>query len=270
MIDFTLKSYKSLIVSFLQEGYCFQTFEDFLQKPVDSKVIVLRHDVDELAGNALKIAKLEHSLGVRSTFFFRIVKQSNQPDVIRQIVEMGHAVGYHYEDLSFAEGDFEKAIQSFETNLNYFRTYYPVKVICMHGSSSSKYDNRLLWKKYKMADYGIIGEPYLSLDFDRIYYLTDTGYAWDGGKYAVRDVVVNTHGLQFHTTKQIVDCIHKGEFPSCAMILAHTLWTDSILQWTWLHLREFLRNNIKHLAQKSGLVSKLYGGLVNRYWKKSK
>lgn len=268
MLDHTIKAYKSLLQAFVDADFRFQKFEDYLSNPLEGKVVILRHDVDELADNALKMAKLEHDLGIVSTYFFRIVKQSDKPDVIREIVSLGHAIGYHYEDLSLAEGDFEKAIESFEKNLSYFRQYYPVKVVCMHGSSSSKYDNRLLWEKYDLSDYGLIGEPYLSLNFDEIFYMTDTGYAWDGGKYAIRDVVENKHGLSFHSTEQVVDCIKAGIFPTQSMILAHTLWSDNLFQWIGLHAREFLRNNVKRLAQKNGIVAKVYNDLVKLYWKK--
>lgn len=235
MKDFTLKSYQSLIEAFQQAGYRFQTFEEMMLSPDEGKSVVMRHDVDELAWNALKMAKLENHLGIRATYFFRIVKQSNVPEVIRQIVDMGHEIGYHYEDLSLAEGDEGKALLTFEENLNYFRNYYPVKTISMHGSSTSKYDNRLLWKNRQLSDFGLLGEPYLSLDFEKVYYLTDTGYAWDGGKFATRDIVENSFGLQFHSTQQIVDCLQEGKFPKQAMLLAHTLWTDDWLQWHMLH-----------------------------------
>lgn len=268
MLDHTIKAYKSLLQAFVDAGFRFQKFEDYLSNPLEGKVVILRHDVDELADNALKMAKVEHDSGVVSTYFFRIVKQSDKPDVIRKIVSMGHAVGYHYEDLSLAEGDFEKARESFEKNLSYFRQYYPVKVVCMHGSSSSKYDNRLLWEKYDLSDYGLIGEPYLSLNFDEIFYMTDTGFAWDGGKYAIRDVVENKHGLNFHSTEQVIECIESGKFPEKSMILAHTLWSDNLVQWTALHVREFLRNNVKRIAQNSRFIAKIYNGLVKMYWKK--
>ena len=267
-MDHTIKAYKSLLQAFVGAGYQFQKFEDYLVSPLAGKVVIMRHDVDEKAENALKMAKVEHDLGVVSTYFFRIVKQSDKPDVIREIASMGHAIGYHYEDLSLAEGDFEKAIESFERNLTYFRQYYPVKVVCMHGSTSSKFDNRLLWERYNLSDYGILGEPYLSLNFDEIFYLTDTGYAWDGGKYAIRDVVENKHGLHFHSTKQVVECIKSESFPKQSMILAHTLWSDNLFQWIGLHAREFLRNNVKRLAQKNGIVAKVYNDLVKLYWKK--
>ena len=234
----------------------------------EGKVVVLRHDVDELAWNALKMAQLEHRLGVRATYFFRIVKQSNVPEVIRQIVDLGHEVGYHYEDLALAKGDASMAIQSFKENLDYFRTFYPVKSVCMHGSSTSQYDNRLLWKEHSLSEFGLVGEPYLSVDFEKVFYLTDTGYAWDGGKFATRDVVESHFGLKFHTTQQIVKCIEDGRFPQQALILAHTLWTDSFVQWNWLHFREFARNRVKLMAKNNKWVARWYGRLVGAYWKK--
>ena len=137
----------------------------------------------------------------------------------------------------------------------------------MHGSSSSAYDNRLLWQRHALSDFGLIGEPYLSVDFDQVFYLTDTGLAWDGGKYAVRDVVENHFGLRFHSTREVVDCIKRGDFPEKALILAHTLWTDDLPQWTWIHLRESLRNRLKLMAKNSKFLSQLYRKMVKAFWK---
>lgn len=268
MRDFTLRSYQSLLVAFQKAGYRFQTFEEMMTCPAEGKSVVMRHDVDELAWNALKIAQLENKLGIRATYFFRIVKQSNVPEVIEQITELGHEIGYHYEDLAMAEGNEAVAIESFKKNLAYFRKYYPVQSVCMHGSSTSEYDNRLLWRDHLLSEYGLVGEPYLSVDFDKVFYLTDTGYAWDGGKFATRDIVDSGFELRFHTTSQIVDCINAGDFPDHALILAHTLWTDSLMQWDWLHIREFFRNNLKLLAQNNPIIERFYKKMVELYWKK--
>lgn len=270
MRDFTLQAYKTLLLALRQAGYRFQTFEEFLTTPADGKTVVLRHDVDELADNALALAQLEHSLGIRATYYFRIVKQSNRPDVIRRIVSLHHEIGYHYENLATAKGDMEKALTAFGEDLAYFRGYYPVRTVCMHGSSSSEYDNRLIWNHRNLSDYGLIGEPYLTVDFTKVFYLSDTGYAWDGGKYAVRDIVENHFGLRFHSTQEIVDTLLSGAFPERAMILAHTLWTDNLGLWCWLHLREYLRNRVKQSARKSKTVAAVYKALVGLYWKAEK
>jgi len=75
----------------------------------------------------------------------------------------------------------------FEKNLSELRKLYPVKTICMHGSPLSKYDNKLLWKYYDYKKLGILAEPYFDIDFNQLFYLTDTGRCWDGHRFNVRD-----------------------------------------------------------------------------------
>ncbi len=71
-----------------------------------------------------------------------------------------------------------------------FRKIVPVKTICMHGSPLSKYDNKELWEKYDYRDYGIIGEPYFDINFNEVFYLSDTGRSWNNSDANVRDKVV--------------------------------------------------------------------------------
>ena len=62
-MDFTPKIYRDLLTTFLGHGWTFQTFEHFLRHPAP-KAVILRHDIDKLPANALKMAQLEHDLGV--------------------------------------------------------------------------------------------------------------------------------------------------------------------------------------------------------------
>jgi hypothetical protein len=266
MIDFTLKLYKDLIINLLEQNYKIFTFEEFCEGRRAEKFIILRHDVDEMADNALEMAKIENALGIRATYNFRIVKQSNKPDIIRKIAALEHEIGYHYEDLVFADGNFEHAISTFRQNLEYFRRFYPVKTVCMHGSSTSKYDNRDLWKHYSLENEGLLGEPYLSINFDNIYYISDTGYRWDGFKTAVRDVVKSGFSNVYHHTNDIILAVNNNEFPAQAMILAHTLWSNNFFKWTGIRLREFFRNNIKNLSKKNKFINKIYSYFVKLYW----
>ena len=266
-MDFTIRKYRNLVQAIIESGYQIMTVCQYLETYPVGKVLVLRHDVDEQPQNALKMAEVERALGVKATYYFRRVPKSDHPDVIRAIAAMGHEIGYHYEDLTLSEGDLPKAIASFSRNLEYFRQYYPVKTVCMHGSSSSKFDNREIWKEVRLEEYSLIGEPYLSFDFSRIYYLTDTGYAWDGGKYAVRDKVDTPFPLSFHTTDQVIEALRNGSFPEQSLVLAHTLWTDNLPRWTFLHLREFLRNRVKLMAKNNKALATLYNKLVKLYWK---
>lgn len=268
MRDFTIKIYKKLLTNLLQAGYEFITFEQFCEGKRAEKFIILRHDADEMAGTALKFAEIEHSFGIKTTYFFRIVKQSNKPEVIKKIASLGHEIGYHYEDLAFADGNYEKAIYNFRKNLAYFRTFYPVRTVCMHGSSTSEYNNQDLWKVYNLENEQLIGEPYLSVDFNEIFYISDTGYCWDGFEVAVRDVVESNFNIAFHHTNEIIKALENNTFPSKAMFVVHTLWTDNLVKWYGIFLREILRNSIKKMSKKNILIKNIYKFMGKIYWKR--
>jgi len=218
-LDFTLKTYNKLIKSLINQGFLFQTLSDSLTQR-GGKTIILRHDVDSLPANSLKFARIQSEIGIKGTYYFRIVPESFDEKIILEIYKLGHEVGYHYEDLSFAQAklkaqgtayakasadkaghraqgeEMEKllveiGIESFGKNLEKLRKIVPVKIICMHGSPMSKWDSRLLWKYYDYHDFGIIGEPYFDVDFNEVLYLTDTGRRWDGDSVNIRDKSFN-------------------------------------------------------------------------------
>jgi hypothetical protein len=265
-MDFTIKKYKQLLQALQQAGYTFQTFADFIEDPAE-KAVILRHDVDERPHNALKLAKAEHEAGIRATYYFRIVRISNKPAIIRGIAGLGHEIGYHYEDLSRCNGDLQRAIIQFRENLEYFRSYYPVRTVCMHGSSMSEHDNRLIWQHHELADFDLTGEPYISVDYSKVYYMTDTGRRWDGSKYNVRDYVRNNQDLAFRATDEIMDAARSGSFPEQAIIQSHTLWTDNRIEWWWLEFREWLRNGFKRIAIRVPGLKKILYRLIKVYSK---
>ncbi|MCB0429135.1 MAG: hypothetical protein H6585_05435 [Flavobacteriales bacterium] len=242
--DFTLISYEHLLVALQQKGYRFVTFEEFLTTSPEGKIVIMRHDVDDKPLNSQHTAEIEHKLGIRGVYYFRIVRQSNDPAVIRAIAEMGHEIGYHYEDLALARGDFKKAMENFEKNLKYFREFYPVRTICMHGSPTSKWDNRKVWEKYKYKDFDIIGEPYLDLNFNSFCYLTDTGRKWNGDQVSIRDKVHSPHQFNFRKTKDIIKNI--DALPEQVMITVHPQrWNDPMVPW----VTELVYQNAKNLVK---------------------
>jgi hypothetical protein len=245
MSDFTPQIFVQLLQELLKAGYTFMPFGDYIENP-SIRAVILRHDVDAIPGNSLKTAKIEQRLGITGTYYFRIVPQSNQPDIIRNIASLGHEIGYHYEDLALCRGNMDVALKSFEKNLNYFRKFYPVKTICMHGSPLSKFDNRHLWKKRNYKDFGITGEPYFDVDFSKVLYLTDTGRRWDGEKVSIRDRVVH-RSHNFHSTFEIIGAAKENLLPDQIMITIHPQrWTNNLVLWT----RELVMQNIKNQAKR--------------------
>ena len=68
----------------------------------------------------------------------------------------------------------------------------------------SKYDSKDIWEKYKYSDFSILGEPYFDVDFNQVFYLTDTGRKWDGFKVSVRDKVNSKNTKSFSKTDEII------------------------------------------------------------------
>ncbi len=254
-MDFTISKYRELLGALQQAGYRFISLEEYLtmeQRP--ERFVILRHDIDLRAPQALQTAAAENELGAHASYYFRVVPASNQPEVIRQIASLGFEIGYHYEDMSICHGDAEKARDHFCEWLQYFRQYYPLRTICMHGAPSQKHDSRELWQTVDYKDFGIIGEPYYDVDFSDVFYLTDTGRRWDGYKVSVRDKIPGHQerwtaaGWVYHGTDDIISAAENGTLPPHILMTTHPQrWTDNPLLWTYELLRQTAVNILKRI-----------------------
>jgi hypothetical protein len=212
--DFTVLAFRTLIKRFADAGYSFQSCREYHNSPLE-RVVILRHDVDRHPGNSLATAEIEHEAGISGTYYFRTVNGGFEEEIIQQISQLGHEIGYHYEDLRLARQktkderqkipdrrtakpkdllDREEemaamAIAGFRGNLAKLRETASVDTICMHGSPLSPADSRRLWKYYDYSTMGIIAEPYFDFSLEGLLYLTDTGRRWDGSSVSIRDRV---------------------------------------------------------------------------------
>ncbi|MBN1989264.1 MAG: hypothetical protein JW783_07715 [Bacteroidales bacterium] len=278
-MDFTFYKYRVLVKTLLSKGFSFITFADFLAEEGDvangsNKVIILRHDVDIKPQNSLATAIIEAELGIKGSYYFRMVPESFDIEIIKQIASLGHEVGYHYETMDTAslrlnvkreklnerrkEELIDYAYNEFCENLGTFRKTYPVSTICMHGSPQSGFDNKDIWKKYSYKQLGLLGEPYFDIDFNDFFYLTDTGRCWNGYRFSVRDKMPQQEqwikdGLVFSRTSDIVRAAHANALPPRIMITVHPQrWTNSPLAWMWELLFQNIKNVVKWFVVRRG------------------
>jgi hypothetical protein len=205
-MDFTLDALGVLLRTLSDSGYTFSRVKDYSGNPgvADNHNVILRHDVDRRPSYALACARMEASLGISGTYYFRITPGSFDKDIIQEIAAAGHEIGYHYEDLDLVarkggtkgEGRSpdlgilaREAYGSFGYNLEKFRRVAAVTTACMHGSPMSRWDSRLIWKYFDYGAAGIETEPYFDISLERTLYLTDTGRRWDGSAVSIRDRV---------------------------------------------------------------------------------
>ncbi|MFW0778065.1 MAG: hypothetical protein ACN2B6_10155 [Rickettsiales bacterium] len=105
--DFSHRYYRHMLQSALDDGREFLLFTEF--DPVKhERVVILRHDIDLCLYSAAALARIEHEMGVRATYFIRLNSTFYNPfsqhefPLLQEIVSLGHAIGLHF-DPSFYE-----------------------------------------------------------------------------------------------------------------------------------------------------------------------
>jgi len=250
MRDFTLEKYEQLIKTIKENKIAVYGVKKWQElKPAGG--ILLRHDVDRKPRNALKVAELEHKLGIVSTYYFRITKSSFDEAVIKRIYELGNEIGYHYEDLSLAGGDYEKAIKLFEEHLLKLRNVVPVETIAMHGRPFSPYDNRDLWRRFNHRDFGILADAFLDVDYSGMHYLTDTGRTWGQTKANIRDKVKNALTADVDSTGSLILFVKNNANKKIALTMHPERWTGSFPEWVLASLKDFTADIVKRMYLKT-------------------
>ena len=233
MRDFTIEKYRELC-SAIKGTYETLTFREYINNlNFKNNFVILRHDVDRMPANALKTAEVENEFNIKSTYYFRVNNSVFKEEIIEKIASLGHEIGYHYECIDKADGDFKKAIKIFENDLEKFRRIYDVKTICMHGNPLTKYDNRDLWGEYDFREFGILGEAYLSMGSD-VAYFSDTGRNW-GNKYKVKDFNVNLNNnydkVNIRTTDDMINLIESKKLEKICILTHPERWSKNLIEW---------------------------------------
>lgn len=245
-MDFTRKIYRDLLHTLRSEGYECITLETFFSAPPRGKFCVLRHDVDRRPKAALRMAELEHNEGFCSTYLFRYQAFMRHLSLIREIAALGHRIGYHYEEVAQCKGDINLARGLFIRNLAGVRKVVPVQTVAMHGSPRSKWDNRLLPAHLDFQSLALLGDAYLHIDYQKLYYLTDTGRLWNDRKYNIRDFPPVPHSGSWKHTPALMKDIRGGKLPAQLMLNTHPgRWNPPGLWWLWEKYGQAGKNLIK-------------------------
>ena len=248
--DFSLPVYEQLCKTILQQPVAIQTIHQYLtEKQGDTPVFIFRHDVDRQPLTALNMAVLEHQLGIKASYYFRFTKGVYKPKIISQIYNMGHEIGYHYETLSKCRGNHERAISLFQEELSEFRSLCPISTISMHGRPFSPYDNRTLWQKKDFREFDLVGECYLSIDYQKITYLSDTGRTWNPSRYNIRDQVKQDVKIlpSLEDTNDLISFLARGYNRNTCILTHPNRWASSKGAWFYSAISDFIINQGKRV-----------------------
>jgi hypothetical protein len=248
MRDFSITKYERICSTLADSGYRSITLSDyFILGGIDltEKRVLLRHDVDRLAFMSIPMAEVEADYGLTASYYFRM-PSTFKPNIIEELVSLGHEVGFHYENLAKTNGNLESAIRSFSDDLNRFREFVEVRTITMHGNPASRYDNRDLWNSFNIKDFDLLGEAYIDMNFEQVMYYSDTGRTWEEGKFNVRDIIPEGKSTipdkpDINTTDDLINLI-KIEDRNLYLVMHPERWPSSFGGWLLSWIKDLVLN----------------------------
>lgn len=256
MNEFTFEIFKRVLKTFINYNYRILPFAEAITNNDINKCLILRHDVDRFPKQTLKMARMESEMGIRSTYYFRIVDTVFKGEILHEVAAFGHEIGYHYEDLTSCKGNYTRAIEHFEENLKRVRKYYPVKTICMHGSPVSPWDNKKIWDKFDYRKFNIIADTSLDVDYNKVFYITDNGFGWNKTNTSIRDKVQTNYNFPIKNTNHLIELIKEKKLPDQIMLNAHPdTFFDPGLKWLLNYSFIKSKNFIKWFIVKSKIFN---------------
>lgn len=215
-----------------QNGY---TFADYMNYDNYDKCVILRHDIDNSVTKALQMAKLEASLGVKSTFFvllatkFYNIAERDCRDSLLEIKRLGHDIGLHFDELNYPNRiDVEEQIIK-ETGIMGSILGFPIESVSMHRPSK-----HTLEADYKLD--GKIVNSYGQKYFKGFKYVSDSRRRW---------------------REDVISIIRSCEYPKLH-ILTHAFWYNESELSIEDSVREFVLNgNIERYNAMSENITDL-------------
>lgn len=162
------------------------TVADYLTHsgPLPIPFAILRLDVDYRESHGVALARIARDHALRGSFYFRCGAKSFPLDAMREVSELGHEVGYHFETLDTCGGDSKRAEEKFLEHLAELRAAgLAIRTVAAHGSipTAPTYRSNLdlfLRSPGLFERAGILGETTLSIDFSKVTYCSDATWRW--------------------------------------------------------------------------------------------
>lgn len=171
------------LIRYLSQFYKIVPFCEMPEE--DVPFVLLRHDVDVSLLPALKMAKVEHDMGVRSTYFILVSSmhynslEGRNAAMIKEISVLGHEVGLHYDSEQYKRYS-QDATRALRMEIQVLESFLGKRVNSISCHAPSGPDSFMSVEGYIDAD-----SPRL-----REVYVHDSGRMWTVKSL---DVLLNKH-----------------------------------------------------------------------------
>ncbi len=155
-------------------GYRFVGFQNVNKST--HRQLILRHDVDVSLDHAVRMAEIEHALGVNSTYFVMLHSPFyNLLDVqatrnVNEILDLGHEIGYHYDAAALGSQNPSSILKS---EVRFVSRFFEIHIaaVSMHNPTTTRRRNLSLTQK----------DAYSPQFFSDMKYVSDSLQRWREG-----------------------------------------------------------------------------------------
>lgn len=150
--DFTLNNYKRLLQIAVDNGFQFILHKDDFAE--DRRDVIWRHDVEFEPELSLKMAEIEHEIGVKATYFFQLHSEyyntfdSFYRDIFNKIKDLGHHVGMHFDSHYWNITDEKQLDEYIKLDRNYFEMNMGVEIDTFSFHNTTPFTQSCLALKY--------------------------------------------------------------------------------------------------------------------------
>lgn len=189
-MEFTYDAYIKLIYAIRESGY---TITDYHNCQNIKYPCILRHDIDYSIERAVRFAKLEKKLGIKSTYFvlvssdFYNIFSSDVKEKLQELLGYGHEIGLHFDETAYTEcrEKDQKMIQYIlaEKNLLEQACKSRVSVVSMHRPSKEALDKNFeipgmvnSYSKEFFQDFKYVSDSHMRWREDVVKYVKEKQY----------------------------------------------------------------------------------------------
>ncbi len=174
---FSLEMYAEILRRAKSLGYQFPTVSELKNgSHAHGRFLLLRHDIDASPRYALGMARLEHSLGVRSSYYVLLHSPYYNPaasphwDALQKIISMGFEVGLHYET-DFFENRGMDALKSVLRDVAALENILQIQIVSVsqHRPASGTFLQKLNEHYVDAYNHDLM---------NNVRYISDSGFKW--------------------------------------------------------------------------------------------
>jgi hypothetical protein len=184
--NFKYEHYKDILFRALDMGFKVVPFSEVNLHSSHEKLLVVRHDVDRIIRKALIMAEIENSLGIKSTYFFRVHGRYNLFEyenyiILKNIMDFEHEIGLHFEahDFELCFGEEEVSVFLREKAILESIIQQEIQSVSEHGIPGKDWNSHFFTRNTKLS-VGIKQHPFDEV-LGNMKYLSDSTGVWREG-----------------------------------------------------------------------------------------